>query len=205
MVIIKEIPLIEAPANADTVYKLYHFVDRFEGTLDDGGDEDWIRVDLVAGETYEINLAGMGDNGSMDTILKIYNSAGELVASNDDVDIGTGNLNSMVTYSPDSSGTFYISASSYVLNTSQDNSGDYAVTVSGSSDSGKLSGSDDADELDGAGGDDSLAGGAGADMLGGAAGFDIARYQESDAGVEVSLLDGTVRIPVKMNTDSGQD
>ena len=33
--------------------------------------------------------------------------------------------------------------------------------------------------------------GAGADMLMGGAGFDIVRYRASDAGVEVSLQDGT--------------
>ena len=153
-------------------------------------DEDWIRVDLVAGETYEIGLAGSGDNGAADTILTIFNSAGERVARNDDIDTVAGNLNSMVTFSPDSSGIYYISASSYTANPAQDNSGDYVVTVAGG-DGDHLSGADNDDELNGAGGDDSLAGGAGADMLRGGAGFDIAHYRESDAGVEVSLLDGT--------------
>ena len=191
MIIIKEIPIIDAAANDETAYNLFHSVDRFEGALDTRDDEDWIRIDLVAGETYEINLAGSGDNGAADTILEVFNSDGERVARNDDIDTAGGNLNSMVTYTPDSSGAYYISASSYAANPAQNNSGDYVVTVSGSGDSDKLSGTDADEELDGGAGDDLLEGGAGADMLMGGAGFDIASYRTSDAGVEVSLQDGT--------------
>ena len=144
---------------------LYHYVDQFEGTLEDRNDEDWIRVDLVTGETYEINLAGIGDNGAPDTILKIFNSAGELLISNDDIDVGAGNLNSIIMFSPDSSGAFYISAGSFSISSIQDNSGDYVVTVSRSGDSDELSGSDENDELNGGAGEDSLSGGAGADVL----------------------------------------
>ena len=191
MIIIKEIPIIDAAANDETAYNLFHSVDRFEGALDTRDDEDWIRIDLVAGETYEINLAGSGDNGAADTILEVFNSDGERVARNDDIDTAGGNLNSMVTFTPDSSGIYYISASSYAANPAQNNSGDYVVTVSGSGDSDKLSGTDADEELDGGAGDDLLEGGAGADMLMGGAGFDIASYRTSDAGVEVSLQDGT--------------
>ena len=191
MIIIKEIPIIDAAANDETAYNLFHSVDRFEGALDTRDDEDWIRIDLVAGETYEINLAGSGDNGAADTILEVFNSDGERVARNDDIDTAGGNLNSMVTYTPDSNGAYYISASSYAANPAQNNSGDYVVTVSGSGDSDKLSGTDADEELDGGAGDDLLEGGAGADMLMGGAGFDIASYRTSDAGVEVSLQDGT--------------
>ena len=197
MIIIKEIPIIEAAANDETPYNLYHFVDRFEGTLDHKEDEDWIRVDLVAGETYDISLAGNGDNGAADTVLKIFNSAGEEVAGNDDIDTGTGNHNSMVTFTPDSSGVYYISAASDTADPAQDNSGDYVVTLSGRVDSDKLSGTDAGETLDGGTGDDSLEGGAGADVLIGMEGisftadfeinFDIASYASSDAGVVVLL------------------
>ena len=159
--------------------------------MDHKEDEDWIRVDLVAGETYDISLAGNGDNGAADTVLKIFNSAGEEVAGNDDIDTGTGNHNSMVTFTPDSSGVYYISAASDTADPAQDNSGDYVVTLSGRVDSDKLSGTDAGETLDGGTGDDSLEGGAGADMLMGGAGFDIVRYRASDAGVEVSLQDGS--------------
>ena len=138
MIIIKEIPIIDAAANNDTTYSMPNFVDRFEGTLDGKDDEDWIQVDLVAGETYEINLAGNGDNGAADTILTIFNSAGEQVARNDDIDTSAGNRNSMVTFTPDSSGSYYISAASYKANPAQDNSGDYVVTVSERSGTGLL-------------------------------------------------------------------
>ena len=170
MIIIKEIPIIDAAANNDTTYSMPNFVDRFEGTLDGKDDEDWIQVDLVAGETYEINLAGSGDNGAADTILEVFNSDGERVARNDDIDTAGGNLNSMVTFTPDSSGVYYISAASYAADPAQDNSGDYVVTVSGRVDSDKLSGTAAGETLDGGAGDDSLEGGAGADVLHGSGG-----------------------------------
>ena len=191
MVVLKENPVIDAAANTDTFYNLYHYVDQFEGTLEDRNDEDWIRVDLVAGETYEINLAGIGDNGVPDTVLKLFNSAGELLASHDDIDVSAGNLNSMLMFSPDNSGAFYISASSYSISSLQDNSGNYVVTVFPGGDGNRLSGGDGDDELIGGAGEDSLSGGAGADVLRGGTGFDLARYGESASGVEVSLHDGT--------------
>ena len=103
----------------------------------------------------------------------------------------------MVTFTPDSSGVYYISAASDTADPAQDNSGDYVVTLSGRVDSDKLSGTAAGETLDGGAGDDSLEGGAGADVLQGLEGitytadfeinFDTASYASSDAGVVVLL------------------
>lgn len=181
--------------------------ERFQGTLDDKFDEDWIRVDLAAGKTYDITLGGIGADADTDTVLRVYNQEGEQVAFNDDVDYAAGKVNSMLSFSPEAAGAYYLSAGAYRANPKQDNSGRYQVGVyeAGASlalvgTNGedylfhlRLKGGPGDDELDGGDGNDWLEGGAGADTLAGGAGHDLASYQYSDAGVEVRLGDGTAR------------
>ena len=182
--------------------------DRFQGTLDDKFDEDWIRVDLIEGKTYDITLSGIGPDVDTDTVLRIYNSQGEQVGFHDDVDYAAGKVNSMLSFSPDDTGVYFLSAGAYRGNPTQDNSGryqvavydadaDYSLILTGTRFSDylhtRLTGSIGDDELDGRGGWDWLEGGAGADILIGGSGEDIASYQYSDAGVEVRLDNGTAR------------
>ena len=181
---------------------------RFNGTLDDKSDEDWIRVELVEGKTYNITLAGTGPDADIDTVLRLYDSAGEQVAFNDDADLGAGKVNSLVTYTPSVTGTYYIGAGAYRGNPNMDNSGHYQVTVyDGEAAAGfTLTGTEKNDSrhneliagpgndmLDGGGGFDWLEGGAGADVIRGGSGYAMARYRYSDAGVEVNLEEGTAR------------
>ncbi len=181
--------------------------ERFQGTLDDKFDEDWIRVDLVEGTTYDITLDGIGPDADTDTVLSIYNQEGEQVGFHDDVDYGAGMVNSRLAFTPDTTAAYYISAGAYRGNPTQDNSGRYQVAVYESDASlvltgtrrsdyyfhNRLKGSPGDDELDGRGGWDWLEGGAGADTLVGGNGEDTASYQYSGAGVEVRLDDGTAR------------
>ncbi|MCY4362982.1 MAG: pre-peptidase C-terminal domain-containing protein [Gammaproteobacteria bacterium] len=181
--------------------------ERFQGTLDDKFDEDWIRVDLVEGTTYNITLDGIGPDADTDTVLSIYNQEGEQVGFHDDVDYGAGMVNSRLAFTPDTTAAYYISAGAYRGNPTQDNAGRYQVAVYEADASlvltgtrrsdyyfhNRLKGSPGDDELDGKGGWDWLEGGAGADILIGGAGEDTASYQYSDAGVEVRLDDGTAR------------
>ena len=118
----------DAAASADTHYSMTPG-DSFTGRLGERFDEDWIRIELQAGLTYEINLTGDGSDGAADTILRIYNSAGAQVAVNDDVDFAAGNLFSKVTFTPETSSAYYISAGSYSANPNQENWGDYRLTV----------------------------------------------------------------------------
>ncbi len=182
--------------------------ERFQGTLDDKFDEDWIRVDLVEGKTYDITLDGIGPDADTDTVLRIYNSEGEQVGFHDDVDYAAGKVNSRLSFSPEATAAYYISVGAYTGNPTQDNSGRYQVAVY-DVDAGPLSlvgtegndlypharliGGPGNDELDGGAGWDWLEGGPGADILIGSGRWDIASYQYSDAGVEVRLDDGTAR------------
>ena len=115
----------------------------FKGTLNGRGDEDWIRIDLKAGSTYVIAVTGednaMTANGAAtDTVLRMHDSKGGLVDNedwmNDDIKpVGSpgndANLNSRITITAEEDATYYISVSSYTGNPTQDNSGDYTITV----------------------------------------------------------------------------
>ena len=193
--------------NADTPYTISPG-GRFNGTFDSNTDRDWIRVELSEGKTYNITLGGIGPDVDMDTVLRVYNSAGEQVGINDDVDHATGKLNSSLAFSPVATGTYYISAGAYAGNPTQDHSGRYQVTVHDEEERNGLTvagteGNDDYfnglvggpgdDELNAGEGDDWLEGGPGADQLRGGPGEDTARYLYSDAGVEVNLQEMTAR------------
>lgn len=197
----------DAAAGADTRYGMMPG-DSFTGRLDDGLDEDWVGTELRAGLTYNINLSGDGADGVADTVLRIYNSAGEQVAMNDDVDLAAGNFFSMVSFTPDSSGTYYLSATSFGGNPGA--GGDYRITVSGpdgsegetevgqddgisQQDSNSITGTAGADTMTGTDGDDVFTGSPGADSIRGGPGADIVFYAGSDSGIEIRLYDGTAR------------
>ena len=156
----------EADNNPDTLWTV-SAGGRFNGTLDDKFDEDWIRVELVAGKTYGITLTGIGPDVDTDTILRIYNPAGDQVAFHDDVDYAAGKVNSRLTFSPAATGVYYISAGAYGGNPTRDYSGRYQVTVFDEADRDGLT-------LTGMAGDDAyfraLVGGPGDDALDGKAG-----------------------------------
>ncbi len=182
--------------------------ERFQGTLDSKFDQDWIKVELSEGKTYDIRLQGIGPDADTDTVLRIYNQAGEQVGFHDDVDYAAGMVNSRLMFSPEVTATYYLSVGAFTGNPTQDNSGRYQLAVydvdagslslvgTGGSDyrlHTRLIGGAGDDELDGGGGWDWLEGGPGADTLIGSGYWDMASYQHSDAGVEVRLDDGTAR------------
>lgn len=92
------------------------------------GDEDWFGLSVSAGTTYTISLEGTGSNELSDPLVRVYNASGTQLASNDDG--GTG-LDSLLNYTPTTSGTVYVAADAFA----NAYSGDYRllVTSSGSS------------------------------------------------------------------------
>lgn len=97
------------------------------GALEVAGDHDWFRVQLVAGVTYTIKVTGaVGAGGSLsDPYLRLHNSAGTMLAQNDDIVAGY-NPDSLLTFTPTASGTYYINAGAY----NDLSAGTYRVTVS---------------------------------------------------------------------------
>ena len=196
----------EEDNNADTPHAVA-VGGTFRGSLDDKFDEDWIKVELVAGRSYDVTLRGLGADAAMDTVLTLYDATGARLARNDDLDLGGGRLDSKLTFTPAATGTYYLGAGAYTAGAGA-NAGryrvalhevgvDYAVTLTGTAAGEyyhtRLTGGIGADTLNGNGGWDWLEGGGGADRISGGTGLDTVSYQYSPAGVEVRLHDGTAR------------
>ena len=126
--------------SADTA-ALLRVGDAFLGDLDGPADADWIRAELTAGATYELTLTARdpdGDGprtGARDTILEIYNTQRELIASADDrplVDgvLPPGGFHPQLSFSPSDGGVHYFRVSSFVYS-GGDNSGGYRLELAG--------------------------------------------------------------------------
>lgn len=93
------------------------------GTLSPVGDQDWVAINLVEGETISISLDGVGSDPLNDPFLEVWNANGtSILAFNDD---SGGSLNSQLVFQASYTGTVYINARSF--NNASD--GDYRITV----------------------------------------------------------------------------
>ena len=177
---------LDAAASIETTYTMA-VGDTFNGILDHKFDEDWVKIELEKGKTYQINLSGRGKDGdeAEDTILKLFDYKGNHIVTNDDIDTANRVYDSELIYTATATGTYYISASSYTSNPTQDNSGAYTLMVAehdgrtasgaditGSNSSERLTGTNEAEVIRGLGGNDSLYGRGGDDVLDGGPGND---------------------------------
>jgi serralysin len=112
----------DAVASTQTPYAI-SVGDYFVGYLT-LNDQDWIEITLTAGTTYTAAMAGLGTQSTAvsDPYLELYSASGTSIATNDD---GGPGLSSNLTYTPTTSGTYYIAAGSYAGGSS----GDYAVSL----------------------------------------------------------------------------
>ncbi|MDB4890293.1 MAG: repeat-containing protein, partial [Gemmatimonadetes bacterium] len=85
-----------------------------QGNLERLGDRDWFQIQLTAGTGYLINLQGLqGGGGTLDDpYLRLHNSAGTVLAENDDIVIGS-DLDSRLSYTAAATGTYYLDAGAY--------------------------------------------------------------------------------------------
>ena len=136
MATVQEMMMQDAAASAETAYMM-SAGDTFNGTITNtaGDTEDWISIEMEAGTTYTISVSGTlaasggeTDSGEMDTILKLLDSKGGMIAMNDDTEDGLG---SSLMFTPEVIDTYYISVSTYRSNPNLDNSGSYTVSVTG--------------------------------------------------------------------------
>ena len=172
----------------------------FNGHLDGSGDSDWIRVELAAGVSYMITVAPRdpaGDQGAAaDTVLEIFNAAGDRVASKDDLSLAdqarypqADALHPIVVFEPEAAGVYYLSVSSYARVAATDNSGGYsleltALTPPDPNRDMELTGTAVADKLVGARGEDTIRGRAGDDYLSGGGGNDELDGEAGDDTLE---------------------
>ena len=78
------------------------------GVLERMGDLDWFAINLQAGNRYQFDLSG----GSLaDPFLYLVDSTSELINYNDDANIST--INSQITITAATSGTYYLAVGSY--------------------------------------------------------------------------------------------
>ena len=96
--------------------------DSFTGALSPVGDQDWVRVQLTAGQTYTFAVTGSGGSPVADTVLQLRNSGGTVLASNDDAG---GTLYSSITFTASASGSYYLNVGSY----NNAGSGGYTLTT----------------------------------------------------------------------------
>ncbi|TMM46122.1 M10 family metallopeptidase C-terminal domain-containing protein [Qipengyuania marisflavi] len=79
----------------------------FHGVIETPSDHDWVAIELVAGTEYQVDLSGAGPNALNNPYLIVRDAAGNIVAENDN----TNGLDSAVTFTATTSGTYYIDAS----------------------------------------------------------------------------------------------
>lgn len=105
-------------------------------TINTIGDQDFVKVELQAGRTYEIGqYAAVGAGVPLsDAYLELYDSAGNLIISADGGGPNTpSGLDALLTYAADTSGTYYINARAFdqdaTNGTGGDSVGDYDLFV----------------------------------------------------------------------------
>ncbi len=95
------------------------------GTINTENDRDWFAVTLVAGQTYQFDLVSSGVNPLTDPYLELRNEFGAIQAIDDDG--GPLGLNSRITFTAATSGTYFLNVRSYD-NPLQTDVGDYTIS-----------------------------------------------------------------------------
>lgn len=119
-------PALTIPGD-DTTTATVEIGETVYNTLDYAGDRDWFRLDLTAGDIVTISLFGTdhdtaNDFGALeDPYLTVYDSDGDIVASNDDY----YSLDSLLTFAADETATYFVEVAAY----SDIYTGDYGLSV----------------------------------------------------------------------------
>ena len=100
------------------------------GNIDRLFDQDWFRLDLEAGKTYQIDMKGEGGGGGTLDDPRLYNirdSDGTEISNtgNDDVDADNDIYDSQITFTPTTAGTYYV-----VADHKGNGTGTYTLSVS---------------------------------------------------------------------------
>lgn len=92
------------------------------GNIEYEGDVDWYRFSARTGNRYNVTLAGAGEGGLGDPVLRVLDRDGNVLAENDDAE---GSLNSALEFIPAANGDVFIEARAY----SDAYTGPYALNV----------------------------------------------------------------------------
>lgn len=160
------------------------------GAIESTSDVDLVKLQLDQGDVVTLNIEAQENGSSLDSIVRVFDSAGSEQAYNDD---GQGpfenfNFDSYLAYTAANSGDYYVGVSSFA-NFSYDpnvensgegfSTGDYDLAISifnginGTDGSNNLTGTGQSDYISGLAGNDSISGGGQKDNLLGDAGNDF--------------------------------
>lgn len=98
----------DAPANVSTPYSV-SVGNAFYGTLS-AGDRDWVQITVTGGTAVQLSMNGVSLS---DPYLRLYDSSGNYISYNDDIDTSGGNYNSSLWLQVAETTTFYVAAGSY--------------------------------------------------------------------------------------------
>ncbi len=112
----------EVGASADSAETLTANTDGRSSTIGANDDVDWFSIDLVEGRPYRFYLDGSGEDALADPYLTLFDAEGNQVAADDD---GGAGLNSYLSFTSVTGGTYYAAASSY----GSSSTGRYALRV----------------------------------------------------------------------------
>ncbi|MDB5472616.1 MAG: hypothetical protein JWR84_4176 [Caulobacter sp.] len=107
-------------------------------TIDTIGDQDWFKVDLVAGQTYDVSMFQKVGGPNLvplaDAYIELYDSTGHFIMSADGGGPNTpSGLDAILTYTATATGTYYVNAMSFdqdsTNGTTGDGVGDYEIFV----------------------------------------------------------------------------
>lgn len=161
----------DASNGIDTAYA-FDIGETFWGVLRFTGDEDWVAIDLVAGQTYRFDIKVSGNLDSLDDpLLGLYDSTGTFLGKDNN---GGDGLDSLMTFTATTTGTYYLSGGTHGAG-----NGFYKVTateiglMNGSTGTDLLTGGAASDTLHCLSGNDQVNGGGGNDKLFGNSGRDM--------------------------------
>lgn len=100
------------------------------GDITGTGDQDWYQINLVAGQTYEFRMHGVGVDQLADTRVTLFDASGNQVlgAVNDDAGgttwDGNNGLDSRLIFTATTTGSYFLQADGFSNNT-----GDYVLSA----------------------------------------------------------------------------
>lgn len=184
---------LDIPADLTSLAVLYPGSPLFSA-IETSGDVDWIKVNLIEGTSYRIDMRGASSGGGTlgDSLIDgvYYIDGTRVITGNDDSGIG---LDSAIQFTAPTTGEFFVRLRAY----SDTQVGTYTLEIKGvsnlrgvgNSSDNTLVGNAGNNELLGGGGNDSMDGGAGIDTLIGGDESDTLQGGVDD-GVADSLFGG---------------
>ena len=118
-------PTDDYPANASTTGTVV--AGGTAGSIETERDSDWLKVALVANQTYQIDVGGSGGDPLVDPYARLLDPGGSVRARNNNSGPGKA---ARIVYTAATTGTHHVQ----VNEAGKDATGDYLVTVQGNSD-----------------------------------------------------------------------